>query len=62
MPMWIVNNIKILFYDRINVSEEIDVNKTSESKECDVCHYWYFLNKGLDVMDGMIYINDANEP
>ena len=21
-----------------------DVNKTNASKECDVCHYWYFLN------------------
>ena len=20
------------------------VNKTSASKECDICHYWYFLN------------------
>ena len=24
-----------------------DVDKTSESKECDVCHYWYFLDKGF---------------
>ena len=21
-----------------------DVNKENASKECDVCHYWYFLN------------------
>ena len=34
----------MLYYDRIDVSEEIDSNKTSASKECDVCHYWYFLN------------------
>ena len=34
----------MLYYDRIDVSERIDVNKTSASKECDVCHYWYFLN------------------
>ena len=27
-----MNNIKILCYDRIDFSEEIDVNKTSESK------------------------------
>ena len=26
------------------VFEGIDVNKTRESKECDICHYWYFLN------------------
>ena len=35
---------KLLYYDRIDVSEGIDVNKISTSKECDVCHYWYFLN------------------
>ena len=34
----------MLYYDRIDVSEGIDVNKTIASKECDVCHYWYFLN------------------
>ena len=28
----------------IDVSEGIDVNKTSASKECELCHYWYFLN------------------
>ena len=30
----------MLYYDRTDVSEEIDVNKTSESKECNICHYW----------------------
>ena len=34
----------MLHYYRIEVSEGINVNKTSESKECDNCHYWYFLN------------------
>ena len=29
----------MLHYDRTNVSKGIDVNKTSASKECDVCHY-----------------------
>ena len=33
---------KMLQYDRINVSEGIDINKRSESKECVLCHYWYF--------------------
>ena len=36
--------IKMLYYDKINVSEGIDFNKTSASKERDICHYWYFLN------------------
>ena len=34
----------MLSYGRIDVSEGIDVNKTSQSKECDVCYYWCFLN------------------
>ena len=32
----------MLQYDRIDVSEGIDINKTSASKECMLCHYWYF--------------------
>ena len=30
-----------------DVFEEIDVNKTNASKECDICRYWYFLNYDL---------------
>ena len=37
----------MLYYDRIDLTEGIDVNMTSESKECDICRYWYFLNKGF---------------
>ena len=33
------------YYDRTDISKRVDFNKTSESKECDICHYWYFLNK-----------------
>ena len=32
----------MLEYDRIDILEEIDVNKINASKECDICHYWYF--------------------
>ena len=39
----------MLYYDRIGVSEETDVNKTSTSKECDICHYWHFLNYSFKV-------------
>ena len=35
----------MLYYYRINVFKGIDINKTSASKECDICHYWCFLNK-----------------
>ena len=34
----------MIHFDIIDVSEGIDVNITSASKECDVCHYCYFLN------------------
>ena len=29
----------MLGYDRIDISEGIDVNKITLSKECDICHY-----------------------
>ena len=32
----------MLEYDRIDISEGIDVDKTSKSKECKICHYWHF--------------------
>ena len=34
-------------YDRIDISERIDVDKTNKSKECMVCHYWYFFDKNF---------------
>ena len=34
----------MLYYDRIDVSEGIVANKSSASKDCDLCQYWYFLN------------------
>ena len=35
------------YYDRIEISEGIGVNKRSKTKQWDVCYYWYFLDKGL---------------
>ena len=37
----------MLQYDRIDVSEGIDINKTNKSKECMLCYYWYFLDKNF---------------
>ena len=34
-------------YNKINVSEGIDVNKTSAWKECELCHYWFFKDIGF---------------
>ena len=39
--------IEMLYCDRIDISEGIDVNNTSESKEWNICYYWYFSNKGF---------------
>ena len=38
----------MLEYDRIDISERIDMDKTNKSKECDICHYWYFLDKNFN--------------
>ena len=37
----------MLEYDRIDISEGIDINKTNASKECDICQSWYFLDRNL---------------
>ena len=34
-------------YERIDISEGIDVNKTNLSKECDISHYLYFKDIGF---------------
>ena len=38
----------MLEYNRIDISEGIDRNKTSASKECNICHCWYFLDKKVN--------------
>ena len=37
----------MLRYQKINVSKGIDVNKISASKECELCHYWFFKDIGF---------------
>ena len=37
----------MLQYEKFHVSEGIDINKTSASKECMLCHYWYFKDVGF---------------
>ena len=34
-------------YDRIDVSEGVDINKTNASRQCDICDYWYFKDIGF---------------
>ena len=37
----------MLQYERIDISEEIDFDKSNKSVECMICHYWYFKDIGF---------------
>ena len=37
----------MLYRNRIDISEDVDINRISASKECIICHYWYFIDNGL---------------
>ena len=37
----------MLKYEKIDVSEGIDENKTSASKECELCSRWFFKDVGF---------------
>ena len=60
----------MLEYGRIDFSEGIDTNKIGASKECDICHFWYFKDIGFkyepylcngchDSMQKVMSFNDA---
>ena len=34
----------MLYFEGIDVSKGIDVNRAAVSKNSGICHYWYFLN------------------
>ena len=36
----------MLQYQKIDIPEGIDVNKNNPSKECEVCHCWFFKDIG----------------
>ena len=39
----------MLDYERIHILKGIDADKLPEkSKECDLCHYWYFADKNFN--------------
>ena len=46
-------------YDKIDISEGLDIKETNASKECDICHYWYFLSKNFNY--GPYLCNDCHD-
>ena len=57
-------------YDKLDISEGIDINKNTASKERGICHYWYFSDKNFkyepylcngchDLMQKAIIFNDV---
>ena len=39
--------VEMLEYNRIDVSEGIDIRKANELKECKICYYWYLKDIGF---------------
>ena len=37
----------MLEYNRVDISEGFDINKTNASKECKICDYWHFKDIGF---------------
>ena len=37
----------MLEYEKIDISEGIDQNKSSSSRECNVCYYWFFIDRNF---------------
>ena len=42
----------MLYDDRIDISEVIDLDKSNNSKLCMICHYWFF-NHGFKYQDSV---------
>ena len=42
----------MLYYNRIDISEGIDLTKSNKSKECMICHYFIF-NHGFKFQDSV---------
>ena len=68
--MIVCMDYKMLEYNKIDISEGINLYQTSASKACDICHYWYFLDKSRsyepylcngchDLMKKALNINDV---
>ena len=50
-----MNNMKMLYYDRIDISEGIDVNKTNKSKDSNILKINDLSFNHMYGIDAMIY-------
>ena len=48
----------MLVYEKIDISDGIDVDMSDKSKECMLCHYWFFSLLVALAMDH-IFVMDA---
>ena len=55
--MIVCMNYKMLEYDKIDLSEGVDINKTKASKECDICHHLDFLDKNFNYEQYLLYLS-----
>ena len=48
----------MLYYDRIDTSEGIDLAKRNNSKECMICHYGFFIimDSNFKILNAMLVI------
>ena len=44
----------MLYYNRIDISEGIDPNKSNRSKECMTCYYWFLSHEFKFILYAMV--------
>ena len=51
MPFLKMIKYKMLEYDRINISEGIDVNESPNFRECSQCSFHYFIDQNFNYQE-----------
>ena len=55
----------MLEYEKTDISESVDKNKSSKSGECSFCHFYYFIDKTLTIKNILRwlsrYVNESND-
>ena len=45
----------MVYYGKIDITEEIDVEKKNTWKECIICHCWYISDKEVNSQPSMVF-------